>query len=78
MSRPYLQHIRSHRDAQVRWPRRMATKKGPKAPGNPTRPGGGPDQFGMDPYASVLAFALLRAVFSLTYANPSVVLSQQR
>lgn len=35
-------------------------------------------QSGMNPYANVLAFALLRAVFSLTYANPSVVLSQQR
>jgi len=56
----------------------MGTKKGPKAPGNPTRPGWGPDQFGMNPYANVLAFALLRAVFSLTYAKPSVVLSQQR
>lgn len=73
-----MQHIRCHRDAQVHGPLRMGTKKGPKAPGNPTRPGWGPDQFGMNPYANVLAFALLRAVFSLTYANPSVVLSQQR
>ena len=55
-----------------------AQKKGPKAPSNPTRPGWGLSHYRMNPYANVLAFALLRAVLSLTYANPSVVLSQQR